>query len=250
MAAGLRSAGLRPALAGRNKTNVNKSKATRCVVELRMKILLRHPICRDILPCAYVNFIGVPKPQPSGKASAERQRLPPRQSASSCLPILCSCPRQPLRRRSLLGCELCWDRVGGRSPGGRAHSLSGAPFHPGRAPEAVPGPVHGELLICPEFCGFSVSCYDEEMRDLVILFVHLITTLVRLAGPGGVRSVVVMVEYKDLATLEQNEDKADALLQKMFGGDEKVMQGYKERSEIREVLGTRLAREIILEPKK
>ena len=28
------------------------------------------------------------------------------------------------------------------------------------------------------------------MRDLVILFVHLITTLVRLAGPGGVRSVV------------------------------------------------------------
>ena len=51
-------------------------------------------------------------------------------------------------------------------------------------------PVHGELLICPEFCGFSVSCYDEEMRDLVILFVHLITTLVRLAGPGGVRSVV------------------------------------------------------------
>jgi len=56
---------------------------------------------------------------------------------------------------------------------------------------AVTGqPVHGELLICPEFCGFSVSCYDEEMRDLVILFVHLITTLVRLAGPGGVPPVV------------------------------------------------------------
>lgn len=62
--------------------------------------------------------------------------------------------------------------------------------------------------------------------------------------------LMLMVEYKDLATLEANEDKADALLDKMFGGDEKVMQGYKERSEIREVLGTRLAREIILEPKK
>jgi hypothetical protein len=37
-------------------------------------------------------------------------------------------------------------------------------------------PVHGELLICPEFCEFSVSCYDKEMRDLVILFVHLIAT--------------------------------------------------------------------------
>ena len=62
--------------------------------------------------------------------------------------------------------------------------------------------------------------------------------------------LMLMVEFKDLTTLEANQDKADALLQKMFGGDEKVMQGYKERSEIREVLGTRLAREIILEPKK
>ena len=52
---------------------------------------------------------------------------------------------------------------------------------------------------------------------------------------------MLMVEYKDLTTLEANEDKADAMLQKMFGGDEKVMPGYKERSEIREVLGTRLA---------
>jgi hypothetical protein len=62
--------------------------------------------------------------------------------------------------------------------------------------------------------------------------------------------LMLMVEYKDLATLEANGDKADAMLQKMFGADEKVMQGYKDRSEIREVLGERLAREIILEPKK
>ena len=61
---------------------------------------------------------------------------------------------------------------------------------------------------------------------------------------------MLIVEFKDLATLEANQDTADALLQKMFGADEKVMQGYKERSEIREVLGTRIAREIILEPKK
>ena len=63
-------------------------------------------------------------------------------------------------------------------------------------------------------------------------------------------NMMLMVEYKDLASLEANQDKADALLDKMFGGDEKVMQGYKDRSEIREALGTRLAREIILEPKK
>ena len=62
--------------------------------------------------------------------------------------------------------------------------------------------------------------------------------------------LMLMVEYKDMASLEANQDKADALLQKMFGSDEKVMQGFKDRSEIREVIGTRLAREMILEPKK
>jgi len=50
--------------------------------------------------------------------------------------------------------------------------------------------LHGELLICAEFREFSVSCYHAGMRDLVILFIHLITTLARLAKPGGIRSVI------------------------------------------------------------
>jgi hypothetical protein len=66
----------------------------------------------------------------------------------------------------------------------------------------------------------------------------------------GEFNVMLMTEYKDLATMEANEDKGDALAQKMIGNDEKQMQGYKDRSEIREVMGNRLGREIILEPKK
>jgi hypothetical protein len=62
-------------------------------------------------------------------------------------------------------------------------------------------------------------------------------------------NVMLMTEYKDLATMEANEDKGDALAQKMVGNDEKQMQGYKDRSEIREIIGDRLAREIVLEPK-
>jgi hypothetical protein len=62
-------------------------------------------------------------------------------------------------------------------------------------------------------------------------------------------NVMLMTEFKDLATMEANEDKGDALAQKMVGNDEKQMQGYKDRSEIREVMGDRLAREIVLEPK-
>ena len=61
--------------------------------------------------------------------------------------------------------------------------------------------------------------------------------------------LLLMTEFKDLATMEANDGKADALVQKIVGDDQKQMQGYKDRSEIREVMGTRLAREIVLEPK-
>ena len=65
----------------------------------------------------------------------------------------------------------------------------------------------------------------------------------------GEFNLMLMTEYKDLTTMEANQDKAEAVAQRVVGNDEKQMQGYKDRLEIREVLGTRLAREIILEPK-
>src|SRR4030095_7780577 len=73
--------------------------------------------------------------------------------------------------------------------------------------------------------------------------------IVAEAHPPGEWNVMLMTEYKDLATMEANEDKGDALAQKMVGNDEKQMQGYKDRAEIREVMGDRLAHEIVLEPK-
>lgn len=62
-------------------------------------------------------------------------------------------------------------------------------------------------------------------------------------------NMLLMTEYKDLATMEANEPKEDALAQRMIGNDQKQIQGYRERSEIREVVGTRLAREVVLEPR-
>ncbi len=61
-------------------------------------------------------------------------------------------------------------------------------------------------------------------------------------------NMILMTEVKDLATLEANEKKLDALEQRLVGDDQKQMQGYRDRSEIREVMGNRLAREIVLEP--
>ena len=65
----------------------------------------------------------------------------------------------------------------------------------------------------------------------------------------GEFNLMLMTEYKNLATMEANEDKSEAVAQRVVGNDEKQMQGYKDRLEIREVLGIRLAREVILEPK-
>jgi hypothetical protein len=62
-------------------------------------------------------------------------------------------------------------------------------------------------------------------------------------------NVMLLTEYKDLATMEANEPKAEAVLQRVVGDDQKQQQGYKERLEIREVKGTRLARELVLEPR-
>ena len=63
-------------------------------------------------------------------------------------------------------------------------------------------------------------------------------------------NLMLMTEYKDLATMEANEIKADNLLQTVIGNDAKQMQGYRDRLQIREVLGIRLAREIVLEPRR
>lgn len=63
-------------------------------------------------------------------------------------------------------------------------------------------------------------------------------------------NIMLMSEYKDLATLEANQEKADKVLQTVAGSDEKQMQGYRDRLQIREVLETRQAREITLEPSR
>lgn len=68
------------------------------------------------------------------------------------------------------------------------------------------------------------------------------------AHGSGDWNLMLMTEYKDLATYEKNQERTDALLQKVIGDDEKQRQGYRERLAIREVLADRMAREIILEP--
>ena len=65
----------------------------------------------------------------------------------------------------------------------------------------------------------------------------------------GEFNLMLMSEYKSLAAMEASEDKADAVTQKVVGNDETQMKGYNDRLAVREIIGDRLAREVILEPK-
>jgi hypothetical protein len=87
---------------------------------------------------------------------------------------------------------------------------------------------------------------EGAKKEGLILSYRVLTT----EGHGATDfNMILMTEYKDLATLEASEQKSDAFFQKAVGDDQKQMAGYKERLEIREVMGTRLAREIVLEPR-
>src|ERR1700720_538159 len=46
------------------------------------------------------------------------------------------------------------------------------------------------IIISPMIPQGSPSCYDSAMRNVVVLFIHLIAALARLLGSGGVRSIV------------------------------------------------------------
>jgi len=92
--------------------------------------------------------------------------------------------------------------------------LTGKCSYQGSQNQLESRPVRGELLICPEFREFSVSCYHADMRDLAILFLRLITTVARLLGPGGIRSVVAesVLVKQQLLILNRSRQRSPNLL--------------------------------------
>ena len=88
---------------------------------------------------------------------------------------------------------------------------------------------------------------EELKKDGQILSYKVLTTESHGANDWN---IMLLTEYKDMATKEANEAKEDALYQRVIGNDDKQRQGYRERLEIREVMGGRLAREIVLEPRR
>ena len=70
--------------------------------------------------------------------------------------------------------------------------------------------------------------------------------ILRTMDDGGGWNLLILREYTSLASIETNQEKADALLQQTDGTDQAQMQGYQDRSKYREVVGTKYARELVL----
>ena len=60
-------------------------------------------------------------------------------------------------------------------------------------------------------------------------------------------NMLILREYKSLAEMEADEEKSDKLSRDVLHEDDQnQMQGYEDRSKVREILATRTARELIL----
>lgn len=60
-------------------------------------------------------------------------------------------------------------------------------------------------------------------------------------------NMLILREYDSLASLEKNEEKADEAMRQATGiDDQKGMQGYMDRSKIRDIEGIKYMRELVL----
>lgn len=88
---------------------------------------------------------------------------------------------------------------------------------------------------------------EELKKEGVLVSYKVLTTE---AHDQSDWNLIFMDEYRDLATMEATQAKQEAVEQRFLGNDQQLMQKYKDLSELRERVGDRIAREIILEPQK
>jgi hypothetical protein len=129
-----------------------------------------------------------------------------------------------------------------------AQQSTAKPYHPG--PVWDIGYIRVKAGMDDRYMRYLADEWKREQEGLktagYVLDYKVIQT--EAHGPQDY-NVILMTQYKDLATLEANEDKMEELAQKMFGGMPKIESGYEDRASYREVMADRLGREIILEPK-
>ena len=85
--------------------------------------------------------------------------------------------------------------------------------------------------------------YDEEKKQKIILDYKILNG--EATSPQDF-SIMIMVQYPNLAALDNLRDKMDPIVEKVMGTEEQRLTTATKRLDIREILGTKTMREITL----
>jgi len=84
---------------------------------------------------------------------------------------------------------------------------------------------------------------EEQKKQGLILSYKML--MGQAATPGDF-DIINMVEYKNMAALDGLREKTDPIATKMIGNEDQLRQLAMKRAEIREIVGSKLMREITL----
>ena len=89
----------------------------------------------------------------------------------------------------------------------------------------------------------KMALAEEKKQGLIVSYKVLMGSS---SGPGDY-DILNMVEFKNMAALDGLRDKTDPIVQKIIGGEDQRRQAAVKRAELREILGSKLMREITLQ---
>jgi hypothetical protein len=84
---------------------------------------------------------------------------------------------------------------------------------------------------------------DEEKKAGIIIDSKIFTTQARTPDEAD---LVVTETFANMAALDGLDDKEDAIIEKVFGSEQKSNDAAVDREKMRTVLGTQLIRELVL----
>ena len=140
---------------------------------------------------------------------------------------------------------LCSAQTSSSSKTSAASGSSLAPYNEGTVWEITmvktkPGMSDDYLK---NLAGAYKSTSDEMKKQGIIMDYKIF--IGNAACPGDF-DILLMVEYKNMAALDNIRAKADPIAEKLIGNEEKMREGSVKRMEIRDILGTKLMQEVTL----
>jgi hypothetical protein len=89
---------------------------------------------------------------------------------------------------------------------------------------------------------YKIVMEEEKKQNLILSYKILLGD----ASSVGDYNMLLMVEFKNMASLDGLRAKTDPVLEKIMGGEDQRRDASTKRAELREILGNKTMREITL----